>query len=100
MHGSFSQSRRRAIPILCSARVNVLIQEVIADQIERIGDADERLGLVTVTGVSCEPDLRHAVVLVSSLPDEGSSRHSRTIARPYKQCAWALNFDLKRACPC
>jgi ribosome-binding factor A len=46
-------------------RVNHALQEVIAEELELI--ADERLGLVTVTGVSVEPDLRKAVVWFSSL---------------------------------
>jgi ribosome-binding factor A len=64
-----SRHRAQSHPYPRSARVNALIQEVIAEQIERFADADERLDFVTVTGVSCEPDLRHAVVLVSSLPE-------------------------------
>lgn len=51
-------------------RVNALLQEVLAEAIERLADRDERLLLVTVTGVSCDPDLRHAVVFVASLDDE------------------------------
>jgi ribosome-binding factor A len=33
-------------------------------------DLDERLGLLTITAVSCEPDLRHATVWLASLSDE------------------------------
>jgi ribosome-binding factor A len=47
------------------ARVNELVREVVADELERI--ADERLELVTITGVDVDPDLRHAVVWFSSL---------------------------------
>ena len=50
------------------ARVNTLIQEVLAERIERLADADERLALVTITAVVCEADLRHAVVYFASLP--------------------------------
>lgn len=52
-----------------SARVNEVLREVIADALERLTDADERLGLLTVTGVDCDPDLRHALVLLASLDD-------------------------------
>jgi ribosome-binding factor A len=38
---------------------------VVAEELERIGD--ERLGLVTVTGVRVDPDLRRAVVWFSAL---------------------------------
>ncbi len=33
-------------------------------------DLDDRLGLVTITAVSCDPDLRHATVWLASLSDE------------------------------
>ena len=50
-----------------SARVNEILREVLADALERLADTDDRLGLLTVTGVDCDPDLRHALVLFSSL---------------------------------
>lgn len=46
-------------------RVGHAIQEVVADELELIGD--ERLELATVTGVRVDPDLRHARVWFSSL---------------------------------
>ena len=46
------------------------MQEVLAEELERVVDTDERLGLVTLTGVACDPDLRHAVVYFASLTDE------------------------------
>jgi ribosome-binding factor A len=46
-------------------RVNQVVQEVLADELELIDD--ERLTLVTVTGVRVEPGLSHAVVWFSSL---------------------------------
>ncbi|MER3453219.1 MAG: 30S ribosome-binding factor RbfA [Acidimicrobiia bacterium] len=51
-----------------TARLNELLREIVASELERIDDA--RLGLVSVTGVRVEPDLRHALVWVSSLPAE------------------------------
>jgi len=59
-----------------TARVNELLREVIAEELERIDDP--RLELVTVTGVSAEPDLRHAVVWFSALGEgaaQGLARH-------------------------
>ncbi|MGQ0520052.1 MAG: ribosome-binding factor A [Actinomycetota bacterium] len=50
------------------ARVNELVREVVAEELERVSDGDDRLGLITVTGVSVDPDLRRAKVLLSSLP--------------------------------
>jgi len=51
------------------ARVNEVLREVLAEEIEVLASTDARLELVTVTAVSCEPDLRHATVLLASLPD-------------------------------
>jgi len=45
--------------------VNELLREVIADALERIDD--DRLPLTTVTGVTADPDLRHATVWYSAL---------------------------------
>jgi ribosome-binding factor A len=42
----------------------------LADALERLADTDDRLALVTITGVDCDPDLRHALVLLSSLDDQ------------------------------
>jgi ribosome-binding factor A len=47
-----------------TARVDRLVQAVVADSLER--NPDERLALVTVTGVHVDPDLRHAVVFFAS----------------------------------
>ena len=52
------------------ARVNEVVREVVAEEIERLADGDDRLGLVTVTGVEVDPDLRRAKVLLSSLPPD------------------------------
>lgn len=63
------QSRRRPGRL---DRVNHAVQEVVADELELIGD--ERLGLVTVTGVRVDPDMRHAKVWFSSPPLSGGRR--------------------------
>ena len=53
-----------------TARVNEVVREVLADELERL--SDPRLGLVTVTGVEVTPDLRQATVYYSALrPAEG-----------------------------
>ena len=48
-----------------TARVNEVIREVLAEELERLSDA--RLGFVTVTGVEVTPDLRQATVYYSAL---------------------------------
>lgn len=52
-----------------TARVNQVLREVIADTLERLADVDEGLRMVTVTAVDTAPDLRHAVVYLSSLSE-------------------------------
>ncbi len=47
------------------ARVNEALREVLAETLEELDD--ERLELVTVTGVETDPDLRHAHVYYSAL---------------------------------
>ena len=48
-------------------RVNQLLREVLADEIERLSDADERFRMLTITGIDTSPDLRNATVFFSSL---------------------------------
>ena len=50
-----------------SARVNQILREVISDELLRISDVDERIGLLTVTGVEVTPDLQQAMVYFDSL---------------------------------
>jgi ribosome-binding factor A len=64
-----------------SARVNEILREVLADALERMEYLDERLGLLTVTAVQCDPDLRHARVLLSSLDDSGAAALARVRVR-------------------
>lgn len=47
-----------------TARLDKLIQAVVADALER--NDDDRLALVTVTGAHVDPDLRHAVVFYAT----------------------------------
>jgi ribosome-binding factor A len=53
-----------------SLRVNQVLRQIVAEELERLADADERLRLVTVTSVETSPDLRHATVYVGSLGEE------------------------------
>lgn len=46
-------------------RVNAIVQEVVADEIERL--TDPRLSMVTVTAVSVAPDMRRATVYFSTI---------------------------------
>jgi ribosome-binding factor A len=48
-----------------SRRVNAIIKEVLAEEVERL--TDPRIGLVSITGVDVAPDMRRAIVFVSAL---------------------------------
>jgi ribosome-binding factor A len=50
-----------------TARLNQLVHEIVAEEIERIDD--DRLGFLTVVAVDVAPDLRHATVWYTSLSD-------------------------------
>ena len=43
-----------------TARINELLREIVGDELERIDR--EELAFLTITGVHCDPDLRHADV--------------------------------------
>ena len=51
-------------------RVNELVREIAADEIERLDD--ERLELLAITSVEVDPDLRHAVVWFDTLMGEAN----------------------------
>ncbi|MGH9077633.1 MAG: ribosome-binding factor A [Acidimicrobiales bacterium] len=51
-------------------RVNQVLREIVASELEVLAGADERLAMVTVTAVDCERDLRRATVYLSSLGDD------------------------------
>lgn len=77
-----------------TARINESLREVLADALERMEDLDERLGLLTITAVACDPDLRHAVVYFSSLDEEEQAALSE--ARVRLQAAISNQVRLKR----
>ena len=52
-----------------TARVNEVVREVLADELERMSDPG--LGFVTITGVEVTPDLRQATVYYSVLRPTG-----------------------------
>jgi ribosome-binding factor A len=50
--------------------VNQILREIISDELVRLSDIDERLGLLTVTGVDTTADLSQAMVFFDSLSEE------------------------------
>lgn len=77
-----------------SLRLNELLREVLAEELERLEDDDERLGMLTITAVVTEPDLRHATVFLSSLPESAEVPLGEHRAR--LQAAIARQARLKR----
>jgi len=63
--------RRRTATYPRALRVNQVLRQVVAEELERLADADE-LAMVTVTSVEVAPDMRTAVVYLASLDEETS----------------------------
>jgi ribosome-binding factor A len=75
-------------------RVNQVLRQVLAEELERLADADERLRLVTVTSVDTSPDLRHATVYLSSLAEDAADALAER--RPQLQRAVGRQVRMKR----
>jgi ribosome-binding factor A len=89
-HGS-----RRKYPR--TARVNEVVREAIADELERL--SDPRLGLVTVTGVEVNPDLRHATVYYSALVAAGRRGGGEPVLTTSDDTRAATQDALRAAAP-
>ena len=59
--------RRRTATFPRALRVNQVLRQVLAQELERLADADDRLGMVTVTAVDTAADLRSAVVYLDTV---------------------------------
>jgi ribosome-binding factor A len=80
------RSRRRYPRTL---RVNEVVRECLADELERCNDP--RLTMVTITGVNVSPDLRHATVFYAAL-----GRHDEEIPAALRSAAPHLRAVLGR----
>jgi ribosome-binding factor A len=68
--------RRRPVhPYPRTARLNELVRQILADELERTDD--DRLLLVTIMSVSVDTDLRHATVFVDN--PEGADRDEEVV---------------------
>jgi ribosome-binding factor A len=85
---------RGAAPYSRSLRVNQVLRQVVAEELERLADADERLRMVTVTSVDSTADLRQATVFLSSLSDDAAA--ALADRRVQVQRAVARQTQLKR----
>ena len=66
-----------------TARLNTLLQQIVADYLERVDD--DRLGFLTVTGVEVDADLNKAQVFVSTLADESSDEATLEALEEYRK---------------
>ena len=64
LHNGVVAPRESARKYPRTARVDKVVQAVVADSLER--SHDDRLTMVTVTGGHVDPDLRHAVVFYAT----------------------------------
>ncbi|HEX7459210.1 MAG TPA: 30S ribosome-binding factor RbfA [Acidimicrobiales bacterium] len=79
-------------PYSRSLRVNQVLRQVVADELERLADADERLRLVTVTSVETTADLRQATIYLSSLSDEAAAALEQRRVQVQKAVARQTTF--------
>jgi ribosome-binding factor A len=78
-----------------SRRLNAIVQEVLAEEVERL--TDPRLAMVTITGVSVAPDMRHATVFFSTLDlsDLAQAQAGLTAAAPRLRSAIGREVRIK-----
>jgi ribosome-binding factor A len=88
------QDNRGVAPYPRSLRVNQVLRQILAEELERLADADERLRLITVTAVDTAPDLRHATVYLSSLTEDADD--ALVERRPQLQRAVGRQVRMKR----
>ena len=69
--------RRRTATYPRALRVNQVLRQVVAEELERLADADE-LPMVTVTAVDVAPDMRTAVVYLATARRGDGGRSSRS----------------------
>jgi ribosome-binding factor A len=67
-----SRAAGGAAPYPRSLRVNEVLRQIVAEELERLADADERLRLITVTSVDTSADLRNATVYLGTLDSEAA----------------------------
>ena len=79
-----------------TARVDKVLQAVVAEALERYDD--DRLSLLTVTGLHVDPDLRHAVVFYATRNDTDNAEVEEALeeARVSVQAAIGRETRMKR----
>jgi ribosome-binding factor A len=88
-------ARRRSAPRQFNRtdRVGELVREIVASELERIGD--ERLELVTITAVNVDGALEHADVFYSSRSAEEEGRTDE-VAEALEELRWKVQQVVNR----
>ncbi len=77
-----------------TARLNSLVQQIVAEELERI--ADERLELVTITSVVVDGDLGHAAVYYDHLRgDDAAAEIAEAFAEQRRKLQAAVGRQAK-----
>jgi ribosome-binding factor A len=71
-----------------------VLRQVIAEELERLADADERFRMVTVTSVDTAADMRTATVFLATLEDDAAEALEER--RPHLQRLIGAQVVLKR----
>jgi ribosome-binding factor A len=85
--------RRAPRPFSRTDRVGELVREIVASELERIGD--ERLELVTITDVNVDGSLEHADVFYSALQAEEDGRLDE-VAQALEEQRWPVQLVVNR----
>ena len=85
--------RRRTATYPRALRVNQVLRQVLADELERLGDADE-LPMLTITSVEVAADMRTAVVYLASL--DASTADALEEQRGHLQHVVGTQMTMKR----
>jgi ribosome-binding factor A len=85
------RSNRGARQYPRTARLNELLREILAEELERIDD--DRLELLTVTAVDIDADLRNAVVFYDSLQGEEGDEE---VLEALEENRWRLKGAIAR----
>lgn len=74
-------------------KVNSVLREVLADEIERLND--ERLEMVSVTGVDTAPNLRHAIVYIDVLSSDANEPALDALGRAAKRLQSSIAHQVR-----
>jgi ribosome-binding factor A len=85
---------RRTATYPRTLRVNQVLRQLIAEELERLADADERFRMVTVTSVDTAADMRTATVYLASM--DVDAEEALEERRPHLQRLIGSQVTMKR----